>query len=81
MILDTLLFADDQLIFAKLEELQFSYIMRTYNFELSYDKTKNVVFCGKHENILKVILNNKNTEQIRNLIIWDAIYSLIMIMI
>jgi hypothetical protein len=71
MILDTLLFADDQVIFAKLEELQiatlqFSNITTTYNFEVSYDKTKNMILCGKHKNILQIILNNKTMEQIRN---------------
>jgi hypothetical protein len=72
MILDTLLFADDQVIFTKSEDelqmatLQLNNIMETYRFEISHDKTKNKAFCGKHQIRSKVILNNKTIEQVQS---------------
>jgi hypothetical protein len=53
VILDTLLFADDQVTFAESEDelqmatLQLSDIMATYNLEISCDKMKNLGFSGK----------------------------------
>jgi hypothetical protein len=59
IILDTLLFADDRVIFTKSEDelqmatLQLSNIMATYNLETSHDKRKNMAFCGKKPNQIK----------------------------
>jgi beta-xylosidase len=65
VILDTLLFADDQVIFTKSKDelqmatLQLNNIMATYNLEISHDKTKNMAFCGKYQIRSKIILNKK----------------------
>jgi hypothetical protein len=71
MILDTLSFADDQVIFTKSEDelqmatLQFNNTMATYNLEISQDKTKNMAFCGNYQIRSKIILNDKTTEQVK----------------
>jgi hypothetical protein len=71
MILDTLLFAADQVIFAISEDelhmatLQFTDTQTTCKLKISYDKTKNMTFRGKYQIRSKKILNNKTTEQIQ----------------
>jgi hypothetical protein len=73
IILDTLLFAYNQAIFAKPEyELQTDTVqlgnkMATYNLEISYDKRKNMAFRGKDQIRSKTILNKKTTEDIENI--------------
>jgi hypothetical protein len=65
MILDILLFADDQVIFTKSEAelqmatLQLSNIMAAHNFKISYDKTKIMAFHCKYQIRSKIILNKK----------------------
>jgi hypothetical protein len=71
MISDTLLFADDQVIFSKSEDelqmatLHLSNTMTACDLDLSYNKM-NMVFCGKYQIRSKVMLNNKTIEQIQN---------------
>jgi beta-xylosidase len=68
MILDTLLFADDQVIFTKSKDklqtatLQLNNIMTTYNLEISHDKTKNMAFCGKYQIRSNIILKSKKSK-------------------
>jgi hypothetical protein len=88
MILDTLLFADYKVIFAKLQHelqlviLQHSNIKTTYNLEIWYVKTNSMAFRCKYQIRSKIILNSKTVEQLQNFNYTGFdIYPLIMIMI
>jgi len=77
---NTLLFADDQVIIQDSEDkLQRSIYMRVltqmskdYNLKISTDKTKIIVFKGKHLVRSKIEIDGSISEQVTNLIIWDA---------
>jgi hypothetical protein len=71
MILDMLLFSDDQVLCAKSDDelqmatLQLSNIMAAYNLEISHDEMKFIAFCGKYQLRSKIILNSQTIEQIQ----------------
>ena len=66
----TLAFADDQILIAKNEdELQrmlykLNIVAKTYNMEISPEKTKVMTFKGSHPVRSKIILENKTIEQV-----------------
>lgn len=68
--LDTILFADDQVIFAGTEDqlqrasLQLYNTMATYNLLISNTKTKVMAFIGKQPIRSKIIINNAAIEQV-----------------
>jgi len=67
--LDTLIYADDQALFANTEdELQYSVhhfnlIVNNFNMELSSTKTKTMAFQGKTPVPSKIFIGNKILEQ------------------
>jgi hypothetical protein len=72
MILNTLMFADDQVIFAQSEnELQMAtqLLNKTtinYNLGISINKSEVMAFKGKYPVRYKIMINNKITEQVKN---------------
>ena len=70
LILKTMAFADDQILLAKSEnELQrmthkLNILAKTYNFEISKEKTKVMAFRGPHPVRSKILLENKSIEQV-----------------
>jgi hypothetical protein len=78
--LNTLMFADDQVIFAKSEnDLQFATQLfynttLAYNLEIFNNKSKVMAFEGKHPRRSKIVIDNKIIEQVSQLIIWAVMY-------
>lgn len=71
-ILNTILFADDQVVFADKEDklqlalFQLNKTMSKYNLTVSHEKTKVMAFIGKYQIRSKIILNNMILEQVRH---------------
>ena len=78
----TLAFADDQILLAKNEdELQrmlykLNIIAKTYNMEISPEKTKVMAFKGSHPVRSKIILENTTIYRCQNLTTLAATYHL-----
>jgi hypothetical protein len=72
MILNTLMFADDQVIFAHSEnepQMTTQLLNKTtlnYNLEISINKSKVMAFKGKYPVRSKIMINNKTIEQVKN---------------
>ena len=68
--INTLLFADDQVIMQKTEKdlqlavFHLSQICKEYNLRISTQKTKVMAFRGKHPIRSKIIINNQAIEQV-----------------
>ncbi|KAJ4444055.1 hypothetical protein ANN_05844 [Periplaneta americana] len=71
-ILNTILFADDQVVFADKEDnlqlalFQLNKTMSKYYLTVSHEKTKVMAFIGKYQIRSKIILNNMILEQVRH---------------
>jgi hypothetical protein len=68
--LNTLLFADDQVIISHSEDKsqksthKFNKLINTYGLKISTEKTKTMAFCGPEPIISKIVIDNKIIQQV-----------------
>lgn len=78
MLVNTLLFANDQVIFASEDYFQRTIqlllvIVSKYNFAVSILKKKFCEFIGEEPRMSKIIVNDMPFEQVNFFVIWDVI--------